>query len=509
LAALITALEPAAAATPAPFPTHLARVLAAFRSLAPELDWSVPGNRQLAETLEDIETEAHRFPPGSFAPAAAAIRQRLMAVIERPQASFSSHLAIYGLLEARLMQPDVTILGGLNEGTWPAQPDGGPWINRRMRAEFGLQQPERAIGQTAHDFAQAFCSGEVYLTWSQRIGTAPAIPSRWVLRLGTVLAALGRKSGEQVSGFWPALARALDRSNQFRPTTKPSPRPPVMARPRRISVTQVETLVRDPYALYATEVLQLAPLKPLAAEPDAALRGSLFHRALGAWNQTLGETPGSAYLDRLIAAGEAAFAPFMEDQDIAYFWWPRFLRMARWMAEAEPALRAGVLASHAEISGVLDIDIAGERHRLTGRADRIDILPEGARIIDYKTGKPPSSSQVASGFAPQLTLEAAMLARGAFAAAGRHGTAELLYITSSGGTPPGELKPIDFTRSGREPIQAVAERQFENFKTLLGHYMKAGTPYLPRLALEQEDDDSAFDHLSRYREWSLSGGGTG
>ena len=52
---------------------------------------------------------------------------------------------------------------------------------------------------------------------------------------------------------------------------------------------------------------------------------------------------------------------------------------------------------------------------LRAKADRIDKLPDGGlALIDYKTGTPPSSTEVALGFAPQLPLEAVMAAAGGF-----------------------------------------------------------------------------------------------
>ena len=47
--------------------------------------------------------------------------------------------------------------------------------------------------------------------------------------------------------------------------------------------------------------------------------------------------------------------------------------------------------------------------RLTGRADRIELLADGRlSIVDYKTGSLPGRSDVELGFAAQLALEAAM-----------------------------------------------------------------------------------------------------
>jgi ATP-dependent helicase/nuclease subunit B len=62
---------------------------------------------------------------------------------------------IWGLIEARLQQADLMILGGLNEGVWPAAPAPDPWLAPRIRAELGLPSLERRIGLAAHDFACA------------------------------------------------------------------------------------------------------------------------------------------------------------------------------------------------------------------------------------------------------------------------------------------------------------------------------------------------------------------
>ena len=62
---------------------------------------------------------------------------------------------------------------------------------------------------------------------------------------------------------------------------------------------------------------------------------------------------------------------------------------------------------------VQDVEVDAERHydklRLKGRIDRIDKHQSELGILDYKTGKPPSSSDVLSGEAVQLPSYALML----------------------------------------------------------------------------------------------------
>ena len=173
-------------------------------------------------------------------------------------------LKILGLLEARLMDADLMLLGGLDETVWPPQAKADAFLNRPMRAALGLTPPERKLGQTAHDFTQGLGRARVILSRAQKRGGAPTVASRFLQRLAalggersTVAALRGKKYVE--------LARLIDRSaGAAREIKRPLPRPPVDLRPTSLSVTKIEILRRDPYALYAEKILDLIPLDPIA-----------------------------------------------------------------------------------------------------------------------------------------------------------------------------------------------------------------------------------------------------
>src|SRR5262249_16701123 len=48
--------------------------------------------------------------------------------VVRPRYGRHPRLAIWGPLEARLQHADLLVLGGLNEGTWPAEVTADPWL---------------------------------------------------------------------------------------------------------------------------------------------------------------------------------------------------------------------------------------------------------------------------------------------------------------------------------------------------------------------------------------------
>ena len=143
----------------------------------------------------------------------------------RPRAALHPRLFIWGPLEARLQQPDLVILGSLNEGVWPRHQEAGPWLSRPMRGKLGLTPPERRIGLSAHDFAQALGASEVYLTRAMKVDGVPTVPSRWLQRLSALVKATGlerRSSPISLGSPGPGSAIARRRSSRWRPRAEPA-----------------------------------------------------------------------------------------------------------------------------------------------------------------------------------------------------------------------------------------------------------------------------------------------
>ena len=497
-------LEPLTAKTITSFQIQLVLLMKCLNACAPQVDQFAFENQSFNDAIEEIGTSSHLMPPCDFATALAILVNILRSQTIKLGASSHPRLSIYGLLEARMMPADILILGGLNETKWPAQPDPGPWLNRPMRDILGLQQPEREIGVSAHDLAQGLSYNKVYLTCAKRIEGAPLVPSRWILRLKTVLQATGLNPDQASDDYWLTLAKAIDEPESLSAIAKPRPTPPIAARPNRISVTEVEKLIRDPYAVYARRILRLEPLPDFARLPDAALRGVLFHEAISNWNNERVHNPEANQLQLLLQAGAQSFAPFMLEPEIASFWWWQFQKMAVWLVELEGTDKSVIKTSKTELNGELDFEISDRKLSLYGRADRIDIQGNGyARIIDYKTGNPPTNQQVTIGLNPQLPLEAAILAYGKFEGLNNTTTDKLDYIQISGRTIAGEIKsvaPVDGSS-----IMELSDRHFLGLKSLLKSYQSPSQPYLPRVAPLKEEGELDYDHLSRFREWMLGG----
>ncbi len=495
-------LRPLAEAGEQGLANHLEMLIQSCELAAGPVLWNGEDGEILRSLVDDLKSEAGTLAPCSFAAAATLLRYYLSVTPFRAKPKRGTRLSILGLLEARLSRPDLVVLGGLNEGRWPASPDPGPWLNRPMRETLGMQQPERDIGQTAHDFVQALGCKEVYLTWSRRTGDAPAIPSRWILRLQMLVKAAGLTHGLEKSNGWQFLAARLDEPVAVTPCERPKARPPQHARPKRLSVTRVETLIRDPYAFYANQILGFIPLDAISAAPSMARRGILFHQIIADF---LTEFPGTlppAVTEHLLQRGENLFTPLFSHADVRTFWWPQFMRIAGWLADAEVEQRQGVAKIYSEIDGRFEFPVGGQGFTLTCRADRIDVFSDGnVRIVDYKTGTVPTAPQVETGLAPQLTLQAAMLESGAFPVLGTRQSRDVAYVKLSGAEPPGEV----FVLKLKQPVMDCARQHMSGLIQLLTIYEDQRQAYLPRVMVEKEDQERDFDHFSRYREWALSG----
>lgn len=495
-AARIVAVLAASDARPKAFSAHVKDVRSMLAAMAPSA-----ANGELDLLLEALEEESAWKKPVPFDEVAPVFLHHLVTTPMRPPLEEEARISILGLLEARLVPLDLAILGGLNDGKWPQLADTGPWLNRSMRETLSLSQPERNIGITAHDFVQGFGRGKVMMTWSQRIGGKPALPSRWVLRLRAVLELGGLKPEQQLSQELVQLARRLDEADAFMPWPRPAVRPDVRLRPTHFSVTEIELLVRDSYAVFARRILELEPLEEADAEPDARLRGILVHAAIGRWLLDPHEDDDAKNLSHLLAHGRDMFAPYLAMAEVARLWWPRFERMARVLIHIERDLRENLSRLLVEEKGKIRLVAGGVEHQLRARADRIDMLKDGSlRIIDYKTGKPPTWPQVESGLAPQLVLEAAIACHDGFAGFVNPQVSELAYVQVGGGEKAAE---ISFA-SPEFHVGEMAAAHLQSLLTLLAHYQLPETAYVPRHNLFREEDRSNFDHLSRFGEWRLA-----
>ncbi|MEO9336119.1 double-strand break repair protein AddB [Mesorhizobium sp. SB112] len=425
----------------------------------------------------------------------------------KPRAGSDRRIAIWGTLEARLQHVDTLILGDLNEGSWPRKAEADRFMSRVMKTGIDLEPPERRIGQAAHDFQMAMGAKNVVLARSARSGDAPAVASRWLQRLLTFIgkghADELRARGNELLGW----AKALDNAPEVAFAKRPFPTPPLDVRPRHFSVTEIETLRRDPYAIYARRILSLMPLEPLVRDPGAAERGTLFHEILHRFSTSGVDPRAPVALETLIDVGRQCFSEASLPDDVRAIWWPRFEKMAVGILGWETRRADSIKTRHAEARAEKTL-VGSSGVTLSGYADRIDLLHGGmADILDYKTGSSPSKAQAHTLLAPQLALEGALLRRGAFTDLGKAEPSDLVFVRLK---PNGEVNDESILEYNRKPRTAadLSEDAWHRLEELLRHYDDPSSGYLSRaMPFRQGETDGDYDHLARVLEWSAGGDG--
>ena len=506
-------LRAALALVAGPFAGNAAPVPEATRALAQAMEalaadargspgelWAGADGETAAQLVAGLIQDGAALPECTAQGFAEVVRKLLAGQVVRSGGRTHPRLRILGLIEARLVAADRLILAGLEEGVWPPGGEVDPFLSRPMRARLGLPSPERRVGIAAHDFAQAACAREVVMVTSERRGGQPAVMSRWLWRLST----LARGAGLALPRRDAALhwARALDAPladppPSLRTATRPQPRPPLDARPRQLSVTEVEKLVRDPYALYVRKVLQLSRLARPDERIEARARGSAIHSAFEAFaaewpaleSHAAGDRFAELYMDAL--RREAAPDALLARESVLA------QRAGAWVAGMEAARRRTCREVRVEQLGQLQLgDVT-----LTCRADRLEVADGAVHVMDFKTGRVPTKREIETDFAPQLTLTAAMLMRGGFAELGPSAPGDLVYLRVSGREPPG----AEEVRGRAADSTAMAQGALAGLEALLQRYRDPEQPYRSRTAPRfVADYASDTDHLARVREWSAA-----
>lgn len=490
-----------------PTPTHIERHLLTTEKLAnghsreisTEL-WNKESGKEAQKILSEFSQVASYG--GDLSPMD--YRQLLHSVLSageiRDPVLPHPNIMIWGTLEARVQGADLIILGGLNEGVWPELPSPDPWLNRELRLKAGLLLPERRIGLSAHDFQQAVAAKEVVLSRATRDADAQTVASRWINRLTNLISGMsdeGRIALGEIKArgqYWLDLVVQLEKPQALvAQAERPSPRPPISARPTSLSVTAIARLIRDPFAIYASDILGLRKLDSLRQLPDAPLRGTMLHKVLERFIESFDTSISSE-------AANALLLNITDEVLQAKAPWPaaRVLWRAKLARVADVFLRDEYIRQ--KDAKYLALETQGRQlfadinFTLTGTADRIDMANDGTlRIYDYKTGTVPSVAQLRY-FDKQLLLEAMMVEQGAFEKVTAETVSQVAHI-GLGSSPKFNRLDLEF-----DDIPAVRAE----FLELIGSYFKHSQGYTSRRAMTKMGYAGDFDHLARFGEWDES-----
>jgi ATP-dependent helicase/nuclease subunit B len=472
--------------------------------------WRSDAGRQAAALLEGIARYGSTLPKTDIEGFTRLVSTALQGAVVRDADGTHPRLQILGPLEARLLDVKTIILGGLNEGTWPAGVNSGPFLSRGMRQQMNLSLPERRYGLAAHDFAELAANRTVYLTRSQKDEAGPTVASRWVWRLKTLLAgAVGQDGAKTLLGTGQVYldwARAMDVPARPIRIDRPNPTPPVDKRwarqGRRISITSVSTWIRDPYSLFGREVLRLKPLDPLDAPLDARHFGTAMHAAIEAYIKAVDHPHDSGnqaalllqFQRSLIEAGYEEEQVFKEGSRLQAL----TADLIHWF---QTRYEAGFSITGTEVEA--KADIAGLDFKLSGIIDLVEQSPTGYAFTDFKTGTPSSAKVVAAGFDPQLPLAGWLAAQGGLDKHPAGTTDDLGYIRlkGSGGDFKHSQIAAPFVRGGSS-VDDLIDDAIANLRALIERYDDPTTGYPSQPRAQYVNIYGDYDDLARRSEWA-------
>ncbi len=467
--------------------------------------WRGTAGEQMASLLEDLIAYGALLPPVDGQGYMRLLSQMMRGRVVRPRYGMHERLQILGPLEARMIAADKIVLGGLNEGVWPAPPAVHPVLSRGMRMAIGMNAPERRFGLAAHDFAQLAAKPNVVLTRAARTTDGPAVQSRWLWRLTTLVKGAQSKTGVNIridnGAKYVHWARTLDAPPQhLNPAARPEPCPPLSARwpkGRGLSVTQIQTWIRDPYAVYAKTVLGLYPLDPLDQSLGGREYGKAVHKALEVLD---GKTTDQMYE---ILRAELRVAGYLEHSFSRHD--VRLKRMANWCVEWARARRAqGWAVRGIEKKGRFEMPTPHGPFTLTGIADRIETKGNGAAMIDYKTGKVSTQKEIRCGFDPQLPLLTILLAQGCLGAP--INTSEMRYIKPNAS----KEKDKDINVQAKEySVQDYADEARQSLEKLIAYFDREDSVYASQPRAKYVNPYGDYDQLARRAEWATLEGEDG
>ncbi|MBY0462760.1 MAG: double-strand break repair protein AddB [Alphaproteobacteria bacterium] len=449
--------------------------------------WGQSDGKAVQTFFDSLFNESDHFPPlnqKNYPSFLASLMQQDDKL--RDNEGIGSRIRILGALEARLSHCDVMILGGLNENSWPPSIDPDPWLSRSMRQQLGLPSLERRLGLSAHDFSSCFYAPHLLLTRSRIDQGTPTIPSRWWRRLEVV----EKKNADIIKNTsqlpWQAWAKSLSPKLDPISYDPPSPRPPVQSRPTRFSVTEIETLMRDPYGIYAKQCLKLSPLLSLDEELGGADKGQIIHKILESYLKSYGAENNR--IDELLTLAK----PYFDKNPVTrIFWWHRFEQIATWFLNELCHNPAKTYLT--EQNGQLTLSHLHFTFTVKAIADRLDILTDDhLRIIDYKTGNPPSIKDIKNGYSPQLSLEALMADQGGFDIKALPEEIAIWHL--KGGEPAGKISRLEITSEFLKETET-------GLLNLLSTFMNSETPYLACPVPEKAPTFNPYAHLERLSEW--------
>lgn len=316
-------------------------------------------------------------------------------------------VTILSSIEARMMYFDCAVLAGMNQDIWPQNKD-NIWLNETMLKTIGLPDKTHFISSSAHDFASMLHMPEVYLSYSKNIDGEEATKSQFLNRLEIYFEARKQKDKLQVeNNRLNKLLDALKSKNiEFIERNKIYAKRDETTLPRKISATQIEKTLDNPYEYYAKEILRLYEINGLEQEDEVLDYGNFIHEVIEKFTNLHQFNKQEISINNLTDIAAKTYQKYQASGLGDLTWLSRITSFAPWFCEIEKAKAPLIERVYSEIKGELELKIKGQKFRVKAKLDRIELYKNGyIKIVDFKTGSLATPSEVKNLKKPQLPIE--------------------------------------------------------------------------------------------------------
>ncbi|CAO5678011.1 MAG: hypothetical protein HEEMFOPI_00275 [Holosporales bacterium] len=301
------------------------------------------------------------------------------------------NVTLIGTIEARHQTTDVVIVTALNEGQWPSVIKPNLWLSPYERQCLSLPEEERRLGLGAHDFLSCLQAKRVYLTRSLKVDGVPLQENRWLKRFKLHFDLTDDAKNIQQS-YLSITKQLMIPYKKLVNVNSDKKYPSIKKMPKELSISALELLNQDPYAFYIRYILGIKEKEDWFLNISSAQIGQIAHKILEQTNLL-----EDSFLKEDI---EKILAPYMLDSHQKLFLTKHLYEMVIFVINNIHENPVHHFLREQKLSLNFD-DIT-----IFGIADRIDFNMDGSvlRLIDYKTGTPPSFKKIEKGESLQMPI---------------------------------------------------------------------------------------------------------
>jgi ATP-dependent helicase/nuclease subunit B len=260
--------------------------------------------------------------------------------------------------------------------------------------------------------------------------------------------------------------------------------------PDKISATNLEMLIRNPYGFYVKHVLKLIPIKPIIPEMKSSEFGRFIHLILDKYTKEY-DILDNKKLQKLISLSESVYEDISNNYKLPISWLYKFKKIAKGFIEFDEIRRQNLSIIIPEIRGSIQLPIGDKIVTITAIADRIEVNKNNEiYILDYKTGTVPSSKSVNQGISPQLIVEALIAKYKGFSGFDSKNVKKLIYVKIS-------ITEPYFIPTEIEINDEILEKHFDGLKKLLNYYYNTKEIKIEKSDIAISSEYNDYKHLTR------------